>query len=360
MNRFKLIQESVSGGSGSNVIAFIVLFVLVAVFIAYALIYNYLKKKYNFKLIKKINAKRRDFYGVGNDIGLNSEEIKKLFNLVFDYDLKYPMTCFTSAKALDDVLKKGLTAIDKNKSLTEEEKNYNNSLILEIKAKIEANTRKNTGIRSTHFMAENQKIIIFSRGKGYIYANVIRIVNEYLIIELISKKINKRIFSKHEYLKIYFWRERDAGYIFESAIINLGENVRVYSIRHSDKLIRSQKRKYRRIPVNIVGELYPVYSKLENNKKIYTIGDKKARHCNLLDLSAGGLKLKTNEIEEKDKIVKIDFNLNRYNLATIGKVIRFHQHEDGTKDITLQFLKINLKNKNIINRYVYNYLPGYV
>ena len=80
MDRFKLIQESVSGGSNSNLVAIIVLIILVVVFISYALVYNYLKKKYNFKLIKRINAKKRDFYGVGTDIGLNSEELKKLFN----------------------------------------------------------------------------------------------------------------------------------------------------------------------------------------------------------------------------------------------------------------------------------------
>ena len=88
---------------------------------------------------------------IDSSIGLNPDEIKALFNLVIKHNIKYPLTCFTNARLLDDLIKKGLWDIEKRSKMTNEEKTFNSAILLEIKVKVERSLRENTGIRSTHF-----------------------------------------------------------------------------------------------------------------------------------------------------------------------------------------------------------------
>ncbi|MCK4796725.1 MAG: PilZ domain-containing protein, partial [Spirochaetes bacterium] len=283
-----------------------------------------------------------------------------LFNLIVKYKIGFPLTCFTNAKLLDSILKRGLTDIENSNNMSEEEKINNNFLLLEIKSKIELNSKKNMGIRSTHFMVEGQKVILFCRGKGYFYASVKRILNNITIVEIISKKVTRRIFAKNEFLKAYFWREEDAGYTFETQIVDFEEDIRIYHIKHSDKLVRSQKRKYRRVPLNISGELYQVDLKIENNKRVYSLLTDKVVVCNLIELSAGGLKAKSDTMEEKEGIVKVEFEINKYPVSAIGRIVRFHHYAYGLKEFTIQFVKLKMRDKNLINKYVFNYFPDFI
>ena len=94
-------------------------------------------------------------------------------------------------------------------------------------------------------------------------------------------------------------------------------------------------------------------------KKIYSVLEKKVSQVNIINLSAGGLRLRTNEIEGKQEILKIGFEINRYKISIIGKVIRLYNWE-GIKEVIIQFVKLTLKDKNIINKYVYRYFSDYV
>ena len=273
------------------------------------------------------------------------------------FRFKYPLTCFTNAKLLDEVLRKGLHNIEDNKGLDEKEKNYKSFLLLDIKRKIDSSLKKNIGIKSSHFISENQKLVVFARGKGYFYANVIKNSKDFLIIEIISKKVQKKIFSLNDFLKVYLWREEDAGYTFETEVIGYDNNVRNYLLKHSNNLSRSQKRKYRRVPVNIICSIFPVYTSMKGNNKSFTVGSI-AKKGNIINLSSGGLRLRTDGIEGNEKFIKLSFTLNKYNINVMCRIVRLYQHEE-IKELTVQFVKISLKDVNIINKFVYKYLPGY-
>lgn len=346
--------ESAGDRNSASVIVFLVIFVL---FITLLILYNYLKKKYNFQLIKKSNVKKGTFVSLAKSVGLNSDEIKALYDLMIVQNVKYPLTCFTNSKMLDEVLKKGLHSIEKNSRLLEKDKIYNSYLLLETKGKIENSLKKNIGIKSTHLISERQKIVLFFRSIGYFYSTVIRNSKDQLTIELVSEKINRRLFKKGEFVKCYLWREEDAGYTFETEILGYAEDIRTYYLKHSDNLVRSQSRKYRRIPVNFIAEVFPVYLRTENNKKVFSLGTISSKGS-IVNLSAGGLKIRADGIDGKEKYLKVSFDIGQYKINIIGKIVRLYQ-SDGVKEATLQFAKVSLKDRNYINTYVYNYFPGY-
>jgi hypothetical protein len=341
--------------NNSDIIIVLLIFAILVVVII--LIYNYYKKNYNVKIYKDHNINKKNYNSLAKSVQLSGEQSKILLDFLVKFKFKYPLTCFTNSKVLDEVLRKGLHSIEDNKSIDEKGKNYKNFLLLDIKRKIDSSLRNNIGIKSSHFISENQKIVVFARGKGYFYASVIRNSKDYLIVEIISKKVQKKIFSLNDFLKVYFWREDDAGYTFETEVIGFGNNVRSYLLKHSSNLVRSQKRKYRRVPVNIISDIYSVYSTTKGNKKSYSVSST-VKKGNIINISSGGLKIRTDGIEGNEKYLKIIFTLNKYNIESIGKIVRLYQYED-IKEITVQFVKISLENVNIINKFVYKYLPGY-
>ncbi|MBN2544377.1 MAG: PilZ domain-containing protein [Spirochaetes bacterium] len=326
----------------------IILLLLLVVAVLIIITVYYIRKKYNF-------LEHKNFNTLAKSANLNIDETRILFNLITKNRIKYPLTCFTNAKLLDDILKKGIKEIHSNKNLNNNQKNEKIDELIDIKMKIEANSKKNIGIKSTHLISESQKIIVFIRGKGYFYATVKNNLKNYLIIELISELITKRLLNKDEFIKIYFWRNEDAGYIFETKILDLGQSIRSYLIKHSDQLIRSQKRKYKRIPVNFSAVIFPI---LKNKKNEYKILQDQPEQCNIVDLSAGGIKLLIDNINQNIKLLKVEFSINTKKVTLIGRIIRIINKPNNIKEVILIFLKISMESKNIINEYIYNYLPS--
>lgn len=359
-NKFRELSRGFSDRETAvnNADIILLLLVFIVVIIAIILIYHfYYKKKSGYRIFKDNNISKKNYTSLARSVDLNIEESKALLELIIKFKLRYPLTCFTNSKILDDVLRRGLHGIEDNKNLSNQNKNDRSFVLLEIKRKIDSSLRKSIGIKSTHFISEGQKIVVFARGKGYFYANVTKNTKSFLMIEIISKKVQKRLFLTNDYLKLYLWRDEDAGYTFESEIIGYGNNVRVYLIKHSENLARSQKRKYRRIPVNILVDIYPIDIIPKEDTKHYSVGTK-AEKGNIINISSGGVKLRTDGLEGHEKFIKLLFPINRYNISVIGKIVRLYQLED-VKELTVQFVKISIKDTNIINKYVYKYLPGY-
>jgi c-di-GMP-binding flagellar brake protein YcgR len=347
-----------------TVLILIALGLCIVALILYVYLYQFFKRKFNIHSLKDHNINKHTFKTLGISVGLIPEEIKMLLNLVVNNNIKAPYTCFTNIKVLDGILKKGFHEINHKEELEDTDRDQKIAMLFEIKAKIEANSKSNAGISSTHLVEVGQKMILFIKGKGYYYLKVLRNTHQSLLVELMSEKITRRLLAKGEYLKVYFWREGDAGYIFESSVISQQENVRSFEIKHSDHLLRTQKRKYRRIPVNIRGNYYPIHSIVEGGKKKFSIKAEEIHPCTIVNLSAGGVRMELiddsfDERYRKEKLLKIEFSISRHECSVIGKIIRQHHFKNGKYDLTIQFVKISTRDKNSINEKVYDYLPGY-
>ncbi len=357
-----LNKNNQSGGYNSfaprNNTGIIITAVITIAIFTLLVLYYYLKNKYN--LTTSNLLKRHNFNSLGRNIGLENNELKILFGLAVKNDVREPLICYTNSKILDNIIKLGLRDIENDRKAPEENKNSRSAVLLEIKAKIEKNSRQNMGIRSTHLLHENQKMVLFAREKGYIYSVIKRITHESMVVELMSEKIKSRILSVGEHLKVYFWRDEDAGYTFDTTVTgfdNIG--VKRYSIRHAERLSRTQKRKYRRVPVNLSGYVIPVETVVNSSVKKYIPKEGLTVTCSIKNLSAGGLLMMVNKLRSNDKFVKVVFELNHYKIGVIGKIIRIHAIHENLYEVTVQFVRMILKEKNLINRYVYNYMPGY-
>lgn len=352
MKEFMLLESNFF----SKPVIVILLLIMVGVFIVLLISYVY-KKKVDEKY-SRLKINKRQFFNIAQEIGLSLDQTRILLDLIIKQNIKSGYSCFTKGKLLDEILSYAFFDVENNKQLPVVEKEIYKKELFEIKRIVENNSKKNQGITSTLLIVENQKIIIFYRGLGYFYAKVIKNTQNGLIISLMSDKIKKRILKKNVYIKIYFWRKNDAGYIFNSQVIGSDdEDIKVFLISHSDSLKRSQKRKYRRVPVNIKGTINLVNSKIVKGKKKYFIDSELVYESVFLNLSTGGARIETTALGKNMNFIAINFVLLQQNISAIGKIIRYREFKSSKTEIVVQFVRIKLKERNVIDQYIYNFLP---
>ena len=166
MDSFKYLSKGFDQSpNGENTNTLIVFLVIIAAVIL-IILFNYIKKRYNFEIFKKYNVKKSTFNSLAKSVGLNFDETKLLFSLVVKQNLKFPLNCFTSTKVLDDVLIKELHELERDSSVNPKEREEKTYLIYDIKSKIDENLKKNIGLKTTHLISENQKVVIFIRKFG--------------------------------------------------------------------------------------------------------------------------------------------------------------------------------------------------
>ena len=174
MDSFKYLSkgfdQAPSNGNSNTMIIFLIIIAIIVLII----LINYLKKKFNLVIFKKYNVKKSTFNSLSNSVGLNNDETKLLFNMVVKQNLKFPLNCFTNTKVLDDVLIKELHELERDSSINQKDRDDKTYFIFNIKSKIDENLKKNIGLKSTHLISENQKVVIFIRNSGYYYGNVIK------------------------------------------------------------------------------------------------------------------------------------------------------------------------------------------
>jgi hypothetical protein len=119
-------------------------------------------------------------------------------------------------------------------------------------------------------------------------------------------------------MSVYFWREDDAGYVFDSEVIDevFAKGISSLKISHSDSLYRTQKRKSIRIKMHKPAYLY-LMGPNEESAKIETIPGAK---CFMEDLSDTGCAVIVGGQAAAGMRIKIQFALNGAPICMSGTV----------------------------------------
>jgi c-di-GMP-binding flagellar brake protein YcgR len=260
------------------------------------------------------------FYAKGKDSGFSFKEIELLQRLAKKSKLEDPTTLFFSQKQLDTCI----SSLVKNLRLAGTENNRENqdflSKLYDFRKKIEMEKpRIKNGISNSRQISEGQSLRILVKSYGVYQSQVVKNTNGSLTISRpVSNKIPETFSWMGMKLSVYFWRDEDAGYVYDSEVQDevFSKGISSLKIAHSDSLFRTQKRKSVRAKKHKAAFLYPLVNEEEHNKIEETPGVK----CFIEDLSDTGCCITVGGKAQPGLRVKAQFHLNNSIICIAGTV----------------------------------------
>jgi c-di-GMP-binding flagellar brake protein YcgR len=294
-------------------------------------------------------------------MGLPSPHADLLQKLVEVSKVKQAFLVFSSPSLLDDVLRKGIYAIEASRNIPEEDKERRKSILFEIKQILETNTKRGGSLKSTHFMAPGQALTLTPETGGRFASRLISNMMDFLSVAVPVMSGQGRL-NRGTKLSVYFWRENDAGYSFISKVLGYDtvKGVSCILIQHGKALRRQQRRRGRRKQILRACFYYPI--------KVVEVGDgrrleKKASVDTSLralgtvvDLSAGGCGVQSLSPFEPGRLIMIEFDIDKKApIRAFGKVKRIRRLRGKGGIMHVQFTQVTRQYLNRIRSFVYDF-----
>ena len=296
------------------------------------------------------------FYTKGKESGFNLKEIKLLRNVAVEAHLENPTSLFWSIRQLDRSIKGVIIRLrSEGREPTETGAQFISKLY-DFRKKVEFSLPKyNLGLKTTRKLANHQRIKMTLPGFGTYSSRIVENLRRYLAISYPEGPVLPDDFSwRSRKISVYFWRLDDAGYVFETRIIDdfKEQDYPILHATHSDSLVRSQKRRSKRAEVSKSGRLYPLQSTASVNNRLET---GPGLRCRLIDISEDGAAILVGGRAKVGMVVKSQFSLNDEPMAMCGivKGVTFNQKKNQSI-LHMQALVVSPVTKNKILSFVYN------
>ncbi|MCL2791561.1 MAG: PilZ domain-containing protein [Spirochaetaceae bacterium] len=267
------------------------------------------------------------FYARGRESGFSLNEINLLRRVAIESSIKEPVSLFWSVKQLDRALKSMI--LKYRSGATHNINQATISKFFDFRKKIEFEQPKyKIGITTSRKLTVRQVIKITLPGVGTYTSSVVENLRKYFAIAYPSgPKLPLGVSWAGQKINIYFWRPDDAGYVFETRILNdfIDSKVPILHVAHSDNLVRSQKRGSVRVDVNKNAFLYSI-SDVANEIVEKSSGIK----CMLLDISEDGAAILIGGKARAGIMVKVQTKLSGEDVVMCGVVrgINFNQNKN--------------------------------
>ena len=304
-----------------------------------------------FLAVKKANRERSGwpvFYSKGIESGFSPREMEMIWDHIQALRFDDPSSLFTSQEQLDKCIKNLVRSVNLYGGEEDHEQQDLLSKLYDFRQKIEMD--KPTGkssIFNSRQISEGQFLRVLVEGSGVYRSQVVRNDGDALIISLpVSSKPNGTLPWLGQKISIYFWREEDAGYVFDSEVLDelFSKGLASLRINHSDALFRTQKRRSIRIKVHKPAYLYL----LEYDEMANVPETEPGLSCYLEDLSDSGCAIMVGGLGQSDMRIKIQFALNNYPIVMSGTVRSVAYKEDLNRSllrVEADPLPIDVRNK---------------
>ncbi len=258
-----------------------------------------------------------DFVGKALSEGFSFMETSRLREAAKVSGLKDLGLIFRSARDLDRVIA-AIGGVDGAKSreiarLLEK--------LYELRKRLEfEQPRYLMGIRSSRHLGQGQRLRVLLPGIGVFHSTLIDNNPRYMVLSWpLGIKLPKGFVWKGKKVSVYFWRRDDAGYVFDSYVLDdlRIRDVPVIHVAHSESLLRTQKRKSIRTRTTIPAYLYLL-------KRIEGAFEKPelqpGLRSRLVDLSEDGFALLIGGKAREGILVKAQFALGTRQIVMSGTV----------------------------------------
>ena len=296
------------------------------------------------------------FYLRGRESGFAFREINLIRRVAVEARLEDPTALFWSIKQLDRAVK-GFVIRYRSRG-EEDNPEYNHLLakLFDLRKKVEFDLPKyKLGVKSSRKLMKGQVLRITLPGAGPFSSKLIENLVRYMAIEYPrGPRLPDGFTWKSQKIGAYFWRAEDAGYFFQTRVIDdfSDRKYPILHIAHADNLVRTQKRQDVRVETDLGAELFPLRTIAESNE---TPEQGKGLRCRVVDLSEGGLAVL---IGGKAKIglpVKLQFALGETPVVMSGVVKGLNYDQKKNRSLLhVQASQPGTATSNRILTYVFN------
>lgn len=200
------------------------------------------------------------FFAKGKEAGFSMKELEQLRQTAISCNIQEPASIFISQDQMEICVRAIVRAV---KTAGETDDAFLQdflSKLFDYCKKIEMTAVENkVRISSSKQIAEGQTLKVLVPGTGVYQSTVIKNTANNLTI---ARPVNKKMSSAYQWqgtkISVYFWRENDAGYVFDTQVIDevYSKGISSIKIEHNEPLFRTQKRKSMRIKLNKSAYLY--------------------------------------------------------------------------------------------------------
>ncbi|MFQ3546933.1 MAG: PilZ domain-containing protein [Termitinemataceae bacterium] len=301
-----------------------------------------------------------EFFARGKDEGFSFSELQLLRKLAITAQLEDPTTLFWSEKQLDRCIAELLKKIELTGEDRDQETQDFLAKLYEYRKKVAFDhPRFKKGISSSRSIGETQPIKLLIDGIGVFKSQVVSNSDRFLTIQKPKVPAQKgSIIWKGKRLAVYFWRKDDAGYVFDSYVLDeaVSRGSFVLHIAHSDSLFRTQKRRSIRARTHKPAYLY--FPKPEEPpEKMET---EPGLRCILEDISDTGCSIMIGGKGKEGLQIKVQFAIDNYPIVMNGIVKSVEYDEDKNRSLLhVEALPLSLSTRNRILSEVFGVRPDY-
>ena len=228
------------------------------------------------------------FYVRGKESGFTFSEVNLLRRVAIENRLKNPTSLFWSVKTLDRCIRSAIIGFRSTGHERDPKNQEFLNKLFDFRGRVEFDQPKyRLGLSSTRSISPGQTFKIAVEGGAYM-SKLIENNRRHLALTYPRGNPLPPGFSwRNQEIKVYFWRQEDAGYYFETKVAGdyLDRKVPILHVTHSDNLVRAQKRRSVRSEVGTAALLFPLRSINHANETVETAG---GYRCKLLDISEDG------------------------------------------------------------------------
>jgi c-di-GMP-binding flagellar brake protein YcgR len=282
---------------------------------------------------KEKSASWLQFYAKGKDSGFSFKEIELLRRLAVKANLEDPASLFWSQNQLDICIRSMVRSIHLSGGENDQDTQDFLSKLYDYRKKIEMEKPKvKNGISNSRQISDGQTLRVLVSGSGVFKSQVVKNTNQYMTI---SRPTSNKLPGSFSWtglkISVYFWREDDAGYVFDSEVLDevYSKGIASLKISHAESLFRTQKRKSVRVKLHKSAFLYLVANEEDASSLEVNPGLK----CFLEDLSDTGCAVTIGGKAASGLRVKVQFALNNSPIVMSGTVRNVEFKEDLNRSL---------------------------
>lgn len=300
-----------------------------------------------------------EFYITGLDSKFSIKDLNLLWNVSQICDLENPKALFWSMPALTKCMSHITSQAAINGTETDPKTQELITKLFDYRTKLQNESDSKKGLESTMYLDKGQKLRIILPGKG-VFASKILNNGKEIIISVPRQKDMIPVSAEEwvgKFINVYLWRKGDARYVFDTTVVGhglfIGESS--ISLKQSNSLIRTQKRKAVRAKCEIKANLYIIKSEEVDYNAVETQNGYK---CLIEDISESGAMVRIGGKGVPNVQIKLQFNIQNMLIIMFG-VVRTVEYNEASNQSLLHFECIHLEPtmKNEVLSFVYNMLP---
>jgi len=268
------------------------------------------------------------FFAKGKEAGFNLKDMEQLRKLVSTCHIKDSLSIFKSQKQFEIVIRAMVNTVRLSGEQDVPATQHFLSKLFDYFKKIEMEASESkTRITNSRQISEGQQLRILVAGTGVYKSEVVKNFGNYLTI---ARPVNAKNASSMQWngvkISIYFWREDDAGYVFDTDIIDevFSKGISSLKVEHNDSLFRTQKRKSLRVKFKKPAFLYIVNS----NENPHRLEKSPGLRCMLDDISDTGCAFRVHGQGTVGLRLKVQFSIDKIPICMPATVRAVEYNQD--------------------------------